>query len=204
MRNYFIKYNPRDRVNYIYLFMLYGIAEYNKKTMTYNIITYNTKKELAAKINNTYNKDNGEALSYSTLVRVLNNAVYNDYFTVQDNSIILNNSFSKYSKNSEIPFVILTNKEADFLIQNKDNLLARYYIYLKYYCGLAAKAGTIQNFTAKQFLSSIGMSVDNHNNLSKISSYNNLLSSSGFIEINKYRDKNGNERNSYKLLSVLE
>ena len=182
MRNYFLRYNPSAKVNYLYLFMLYGIAEYDKKRGLYNKVSFNTKKELAARLKNAYGES---AFSYATLTRLLKNSEYNNYFSLQGNTITLNNNFSNITKKNNEPFIIVTNKEADFLIKQQDSLLAAYYCYIKYYCGKAAHAGIKQDFTAKQFLLSVGLSAENHNNLSRISSYNTLLSREGLIKIAK-------------------
>lgn len=197
MRNYFIRYNPKANINYLYLFMLYGIAEYDKVERRYNTIHYNTKKELAAKIAATYGKS---AMSLSTISRLMNNTAYNDYYTIGYNKIILNNNFTNYNGMKHTPFIVITDDEAKFFIEQRDKLLARYYCYLKYYCSYAQLSGSIQDFTAKQFLDTIGLSLDNHNNLSKISGYNTLLVNNGYIKIEKYRDKYGYERNKYTIL----
>lgn len=196
MRNYFIRYRPEAKINYLYLFQLYGIANYDKLSRTYNTITYNTKKELAEKLTATYEKN---ALSYTTLTRLLNNDDYKDYFTIGYNKITLNNNFGNHSDNNHTPFIVITDKTADFFIKQKDNKLARYYCYIKYYCSLSSKTGELQDFTAKQYLSAIGLSYTNHNNLSMISRYNTLLVNEGLIQIRKYRDKYGYERNIYSI-----
>ena len=163
----------------------------------YNTIRYNTQKELAAKLAATYNKS---AMSSSTLSRLLKDKEYSDYFTIGYNEIILNNNFSKTTGKQHTPFITITDKEANFFIKQGDKLLAKYYCYLCYYCRLAKKSGLIQDFTAKQFLATVGLSPDNHNNLSKISRYNTLLVNNGYIKIEKYRDKYGYERNKYTIL----
>ena len=196
MRNYFIRYDPAADVNYLFLFMLYGIADYDKMKRRYDKIHYNSKKDLAAKLKLAYGD---KAFSYSTLNRILSNDNYKAYLAVDKDTITINNNFSNISRQEKEPFIVITSKEADFLVQQNDKLLATYYCYLKYYCGLAAKAGFKQDATAKQFLLSVGLSADNHNNLSRISSYNTLLSNEGFIKIDKYRDENGNERNIYTM-----
>lgn len=197
MRNYFIRYDPRDQVNYLYIFMLYGLAEHNKYSKRYDTIPYESKRELAARIKDKYGK---KAFSCATLGRILYSMEYTKFIKdAPQGYIYLNNEFSNRGNIDKQPFVIITDKEADFLIEQGDKQLAAYYCYLKYYCGLAAKAGVVQDFTAKQYLRAIGLSVDNHNNLSRISSYNTLLASAGFIHIKKFRDNQGNERNVYSL-----
>ena len=107
MRNYFIRYDPTAKVNYLYLFMLYGIAQYDKAVRRYNKIPFNTKKELAAKVKAAY----GEyAFSYSTLMRLLKDPCYNSYFSLNENIITLNNNFSNTTKSSNEPFIIITDK----------------------------------------------------------------------------------------------
>lgn len=197
MRNYFIRYNPEANINYIYLFMLYGISEYDKSSWSYKYITFTTKQQISNRLKDKY-KD--KALSYSTLTRIMTNKEYNNYFTVDSNRIILNNCFTNNANTDKVPFIILTDKEADFFIKQGDNKLARYYCYIKYYYGLLKKSKKKLDFTAKQFLSSIGLSANNHNNLSIISSYNRLLVNNGFIKIDKYKDQSGYERNIYTIL----
>ena len=197
MRNYFISYNLSDNINYLYLFMLYGIAEYDKTKRRYETITFNSKKDLAEKIKNAYGE---KAFSYATLNRILSAPNYSNYFSIKGNTLTLNNDFTNRTKSAQKPFVIITSVEADFLLRQNDKLLASYYCYLKHYCGLSSKAGIKQDSTAKQFLLSVGLSADNHNNLSRISSYNTLLVNEGLIKIDKFRDQNGNERNNYFIL----
>lgn len=72
-----------------------------------------------------------------------------------------------------------------------------YYIYIKYYCSLAKKAGIKQDFTAKQFLSTIGYSIKSQSQIDKISTYNNILKKEGFISITSYKDELGHTRNIY-------
>ena len=85
-----------------------------------------------------------------------------------------------------------------FLIQKNDNLLSKYYLYLVYYCGIAKNQQT--DSTAKQILEKIGYS-NSGTNLTKLSSYNKTLSSTGFISIEKYKDSNGYWRNLYSILN---
>ena len=136
--------------------------------------------------------------SNSTLNRLLANDEYKDFLTIDKDKrvITLNSSVIKGSNNN--CFVRLTNKEIAYLRQEEDNLLCKYYIYLKYYCSLAEKAGTKQDFTAKQFLSAIGYSTNSQSQLDKISSYNKKLKEKGLIIITTYRDELGHTRNIYK------
>ena len=108
----------------------------------------------------------------------------------------MNSSVIKESNNN--CFVRLTDKEVAYLRKEKDNLLCKYYIYLKYYCSLAKKAGIKQDFTAKQFLTAIGYSTKSQKQIDKISTYNNKLKEQGLIIITPYRDELGHLRNCYK------
>lgn len=198
-RNYFIKYNPQARINYLYIFMLYGVSQYSAERRKYDTIYYRSIKDLANTIKEKY-EDN--ALSYSTLTRIIKDVSYSDYFHIDDHFVILHNDFNKYGKQASTPFIIIDSQEADKLIEQGDSLLASYYCYLKYYCGLASKIGRVQDFTARQFLSTVGLSSDNHNNLSRVSQYNRILTELGMIKIDKYRDINGYERNIYSILSI--
>ena len=85
-----------------------------------------------------------------------------------------------------------------FLIQKNDNLLSKYYLYLVYYCGIAKNQQT--DSTAKQILEKIGYS-NSGNNLTKLSSYNKILSSIGLVQIEKYKDSRGYWRNLYSILN---
>lgn len=196
MRNYFIRYDPEAKVNLNYILMLYGIAEHNSYSKRYDCIPYTTKKELAAKLKDVYGD---KAMSYSTLWRLLYTIEYTKYIEDQGNMLYLHNNFANRANTEKQPFIILTDKEADFLIDKGDRLLTSYYCYIKYYCKLAEYAGRTQDFTAKQFLQAVGLSTNNHNNLSKISSYNTLLTNEGLIKITKFRDQLGRERNVYSL-----
>ena len=81
-------------------------------------------------------------------------------------------------------------------------MLSTYYCYLKYNCGLSKVAGCRASFTAKQFLSAIGLSPNNNDNISKVSKYNTILVNEKMIQIQKYRDIFGHERNYYSILST--
>ena len=62
---YYLPYVPRAKINYIYLFYLYGIAERNYSDIKEKI-DYKTIVELLGKIN-----EKGEVIKYSTLQRLL-------------------------------------------------------------------------------------------------------------------------------------
>ena len=190
MKIYYLNFKPDADVNYLHLFSLYDLADYNPATKAYDTITYTSIPKLAALL----------PYSAATLNRLLANDEYKDFLSVDKNNkvITLNSSVIKGSSNN--CFVRLTDKEIAYLRQEQDNLLCKYYIYLKYYCSLANKVGTKQDFTAKQFLSAIGYSTKSQSQIDKISTYNNKLKKQGLILITPYKDELGHTRNIYKTI----
>ena len=188
MKIYYLHFKPNADVNYLHLFSLYDLADYNPATKAYDTINYTSIPKLAALL----------PYSNSTLNRLLINDEYKDFLSIDKDSrtITLNSSVIKESNNN--CFVRLTDKEVAYLRKEKDNLLCKYYIYLKYYCSLAKKAGIKQDFTAKQFLTAIGYSTKSQKQIDKISTYNNKLKEQGLILITPYRDELGHLRNCYK------
>ena len=190
MKIYYLHFKPDADVNYLHLFSLYDLADYNPATKAYDTINYTSIPKLAALL----------PYSAATLNRLLANDEYKDFLTIDKGNrvITLNSSVIKGSNNN--CFVRLTDKEIAYLRQEEDNLLCKYYIYLKYYCSLAKKAGTKQDFTSKQFLSTIGYSTKSQKQIDKISTYNNKLKEQGFITIMNYRDDLGHTRNIYNII----
>ena len=186
---YYIPFIPEANINYLYLFELILRADYNKETLAYDTIPYYSLQKLA------------DTLSFSktTLCRMLNNEEYKPFLQADklNNKIILKNNFK--GKKS-IKYIRLKADEIHFLLTQKDNLLCKYFIYIKFYCGYSQKQGLKQDFTAKQFLSAIGYSSKSQAMLDKISSYNTFLSKNNFIEITKFNDSNGRIRNSYRYI----
>jgi hypothetical protein len=128
----------------------------------------------------------------------LNNSDYSKYFTKskEENKIILNSNFRKGSGASN-KFIVLTDKETNFLLEQNNKLLNKYYLYLKYYCGYS-KSKKIDT-TANQILAAIGYSQNCGNNKDALCKYNALLVSNGFIKIDKIRDLRGYYRNIYSM-----
>ena len=162
MKIYYLNFKPEASVNYLHLFSLYDLADYNPSSKAYDTIKYTSIPKLAELL----------PFSASTLNRMLTDKDYKHFIYLdKDNKIItLNSSVIKGSNNN--CFVRLTEKEVSYLRKEEDNLLCKYYIYLKYYCSLAKKAGTIQDFTTKQFLTAINYSVKSQSQIDKISRYN--------------------------------
>ena len=189
MKIYYLNFEPKADVNYLHLFALYDLAHYTPASKAFDTIPYSSISKLA----------NLLPFSIATLNRILANDEYKHFLSIdKDNKIIkLNCSVIRGSNNN--CFVRLTEKEVNLLQEQKDNLLCKYYIYMKYYCSISQLSGTKQDFTAKQFLASIGYSTNSNSQLDKISSYNNLLKDKGFISITTYRDEQGHTRNIYTI-----
>ena len=77
-------------------------------------------------------------ISASTMNRLIKIKDYNKFFSIdKDNkTITLNNNFNKTNEeNKNIPFVLLNEKQVKLLYHYKSNLLCKYFIYIKYFCG---------------------------------------------------------------------
>lgn len=182
---YYIPFVPNADINYIYLFKLYQNATYNNQSKCYDTIAFQTIKNLAEMLD----------ISSSTAKRLLNDTRYKDFFTVDKNNktIILYNDI----RTAGTPFVCLDKYEVYFLCNRADNLLCKYLLYIKYYCGYSKNGET--DFTAGQFLNAFGYSL-NSNYPSKISEYNSLLVDYGYISIKRKRDELGHIRNTYSYI----
>lgn len=206
-------------VDYIHIFYLYLLAvrprEEKIRTLwrdAYSIkqnIDYTSITDLQRQINEIQEilkdklyKDNKDAkkmqlVSYSTVQRMLNNELYNIYFTIRslgkNHTLILNNDFKRAS-NSTKNFVVLNPKIYLYLIQQQDNMLAKYTIYLKKMCGIGNGKTDI---TADQFLTTYGYSIKSHSIKNTISHYNQLLETQGIISIERSITDKGTRRNTY-------
>lgn len=192
LRHFYIRYEPKANINYIYLFYLYSLAEYNTSTNLFDTVSYKSVRALQRLIVERFGKG---SISPSSLCRLLKDDRYRNYIKVdtEHNRIALQTATKGMSC-----FVVLTKREIDFLIDKKDNLLAKYYLYLKHFCGRGA-VGT-QDFTIKQFLRYCGYSDKSNSYVSLVSSYNTLLVENGFIKIEQHTDEQGHTRNCYHLL----
>lgn len=197
---YYLPYVPRAKINYIYLFYLYGIAERNYSDIKEKI-DYKTIVELLGKIN-----EKGEVMKYSTLQRLLadKKKQYKNFFSIIElpdgmNRIYLNNRFKSANGKKVPPFVVLNPKTYNFLIQQNNNLLARYTVYMKYMCGLC---GGCSDFTANQFLSAIGYCAKSNTLKGMISGFNQLLEEHKIISIQRNRLEDGKRRNIYTFLDT--
>jgi hypothetical protein len=160
---------------------LYQQAEYCENTETYSIVKYSSEKELAERINT----------SKSTLDRKLNDKRYNDLFTVDKKNrvITLNNNYRKNKENKRDKVVLLNYNEVDFLLNEDDNLLTKYYLYIKYNCiriqeyNKHNKTNKIQDFTAKQFFTATGYSYKSKEQENKLCKFRQKIQDNGFINI---------------------
>ena len=189
-KNYYIPFKLSAKVNYIYIFKLYSIANYNIKTKAYDTIQYKSIKKLAEALN----------IPYSTFNKIIKDTKYKDFFSIDNELkvITLNTDFhKKENENTNKIFVKLQQHELEFLKQSEDNLLCKYYLYIKFFCGYAKSKGIKQDFTAKQFLDYCGYSTKSNSYISQIATYNGILKRNNFINIEKYTDDMGYERNIY-------
>ena len=133
---------------------------------------------------------------------MIKNVEYNNFIRVQSNStqkvIILNNDY-RNTKGMNRPFVVLCHKTYNLIIQEEDNLLAKYIIYMKYMCGIS---NNNTDFTANQFLSTIGYSTKSNNTKDCISRYNTLLENEKIICIKRNMLEDGKRRNTYSFIDL--
>lgn len=189
---YYLHYRENASINYAFLFCLHLLAERNTKEKINNIVRYTSIAQLSERIATQCNYK----ISASTISRIINDAEYNLYFVCQKKEKIITLNCNMKSRSTVNKFITLTDREIYFLLAQNDKLLIKYYLYIKYYCGYSKRNET--DFTAKQFLAAVGYCQSSGKLYGQLSNYNNILSSSGFIKISKYRDDKGNERNIYR------
>ena len=128
MKKYYIPFVVSAEVNYLYLFDFYNLAEFNPDTGNFDKIQYNSIKELPGRL----------GFSSSTLNRILTNEHYTDFLKLnkQSKTLFIQNDFKNGLKR---PFVVLTDKEVAELKKLGDNLLIRYFLYIKFYCGYSSE-----------------------------------------------------------------
>ena len=171
----FLYYDETANINYSFIIALYRIAEKGKNTKIKDTIHYASINELRERI-----KENcGFIISVSTISRIFKDTEYNNYICVdrKTKTILLNNDYT--NSNRKRKFIVLNENETDFILKHNDNLLTKYYLYLKYYCGLSKSKTT--DSTAKQILCACGYSDKSNLYISRLAEYNKLLCSVGFI-----------------------
>lgn len=203
MRTYYLQYQEDTSINYLYLLLLNKIAELDKSSRLYNTVRFSSLDELTKRLNDKYNQIHQESkknvISKTTLIRVLNNEQNKRYFSYDKEKklITLHNDFKNKTTNKKAKFITLTDREIDFLLIQKNELLIRYYLFIKYNCGFSGRNKA--DFTATQFLEATNYCSSSGSNKNKLSSFNGLLVSNKFISIQKFR-YNGKERNAYSIL----
>lgn len=175
------------------LFSLYDLAEFNPNKKVFDTVRYSSQSNLALQL----------GISLSQLKRIISNNAYSSYFQVdtKEKTITLYNDFRNSNSQKEIkPFVSLSADEIRVLRENEKNneLLPKYYVYLKYYCGFNVKSHSTDS-TAKQILSAIGYST-NSSYQALLSSYNQILTKNKLIRITQYRDEKKQIRNRYAII----
>lgn len=175
------------------LFSLYDLAEFNPDKKVFDTVRYTSQSNLALQL----------GISLSQLKRIFSNNAYSSYFQVdtKEKTITLYNDFrNSNSQKENKPFVSLSADEIRVLRENEKNneLLPKYYVYLKYYCGFNVKSHSTDS-TAKQILSAIGYST-NSSYQALLSSYNQILTKNKLIRITQYRDEKKQIRNRYAII----
>lgn len=136
-------------------------------------------------------------ISSSTIDRFLKKIpiFYENYFIIDfsKKQIRLRNCFKGMTHSR---FITLSDGTFHMLVSLNDDLLCKYYCFLRFECG---KHPNGTDRTAKQILEAMGYSSKSGNYQSRLSEYNRILTASQLIKINKQRDRNGNERNIYHL-----
>lgn len=195
---YYLPYCPREKINYIYLLYLYGIAESANSDNVKSNIYFSSHRDLQIQINEKYRINNvaDNIISVQTIARLLKNNSYNSFFYVlDDDCIVLKNVFSK---NTKKPFVRLIPDIYKLILQQQDNLFAKYIIFLIHCCGCSNNKA---DFTASQFFREFGYSNNSGNYKSMLSKYNRLLESERIITIQQIFDEQKHQRNIYSLLA---
>lgn len=175
------------------LFSLYDLAEFNPNKKVFDTVRYSSQSNLALQL----------GISLSQLKRIISNNAYSSYFQVdtKEKTITLYNDFRiSNSQKENKPFVSLSAEEIRVLRENEKNneLLPKYYVYLKYYCGFDVKSHSTDS-TAKQILSAIGYSTKSSYQ-ALLSSYNQILTKNKLIRITQYRDEKKQIRNRYAII----
>lgn len=197
---YYFPFEPKAQVDYLLLLDLHDIAEYNTDTKQFDTIQFQSISKLAERLHR----------NNSTLSRHLEKSFYKPFFTYDKKAkkILLHTDFSNSKKKKS--FVVLTNNEVQIIrnceAQDKEkgktdtkvnaNLLCKYLICLKYYCGYYhGKTDT----TEAQFLEACGYCGKSSSYKALIAKYNEILTRNRIITIKKYRDELGHLRNCYSI-----
>ena len=175
---------PTAKVDYTLILNLYDLADYNNETGCFDTVRYRSLAELAQQLGTTE----------KTLGRHLNKKDYENFFSIDKKTREIRLIVDFKKTGYKVPFLTLSPVEVRILREKNEDLLYRYFIYLKYYYGFSGCKGI--DTTEKQILSAIGYS-SNSSYPSKISGYNALLEREGIIRITKKHDERGFLRNVY-------
>lgn len=192
-KKYYIPYRPKAKINYIYLLCLYRLAERPEDRGIKQDIDFLTYDALAERM--------GKGIvSASTLRRIVKDGKYQEFLTFREfgnrKSIVLNNDFRE-TGGKDNPFVVLCPNTYNLLIQEQDNLLAKYTIYMKYTCGMGKGKA---DFTANQFLNTFGYKTNSNDTKEKLCRYNALLEKEKIVSIYRTPLEDGKRRNIYTFL----
>lgn len=180
--------------NLLYMLYLYGLAEYDRETKCRDKIVFSTRKQLAKDINAKFDIN----LSDSTIERLIKKAdSYGFYYKIDfsKNQIKLQNDFQQ---KKEVRFVTISDKAFKALIEQKNDLLCKYYFYLCFNCGKSSTKSI--DHTAELILSNMGYCGTSKTYKDLIYSFNSLLTQLELITISKKTNEQGHTRNIYKIL----
>ena len=184
IQQYYLRFVPTAKVDYTLILNLYDLADYNTETNCFDTVRYRSLAELAQQLGTTE----------KTLCRHLNKEDYKNFLSIDKKTREIRLIVDFKKTGYKVPFITLSPVEVRVLREKNEDLLYRYFIYLKYYCGYSANKRI--DTTEKQILSAIGYS-SNSSYIQKLSAYNTELSQKGIINIKKYRDEKGKIRNIY-------
>lgn len=198
-KKYYLPFKPKAKINYLLLLDLADIAEYNPDTKMFDTINYQSVYELLRIINAP--KDKKDRIAESTFYRNIHEPEYKDFlvFDKENKQIRL---FADMT-NCGQPFVVLTENEVSIiraqtqLSKTHRNLLLRYFMYIKYFCGYSRNKQT--DSTAKQILCALGYSPTANNYISLLATFNSILEQNKLLKIQKKKDDSGFFRNIYFL-----
>ena len=171
MKKFYIPYHEKETIDFLLLFRLYLLAEYDTTKKTFSIIEYQSVKELAERLGKT----NGESrVSASKVQRCLTDERYKKYFAVNPKKkrIELKNDIRGGNR-----FICLTLEEVQYLLSMDDLFLVRYYLYQRFYCGYNKEKR--HNSTAKQILETMGYCPNSTRYIDKVSYCNKALAERG-------------------------
>lgn len=105
MKIYYLNFKPDADVNYLHLFSLYDLADYNPATKAYDTINYTSIPKLAALL----------PYSAQTLDRLLKNDEYKKFLSIDKTNKVITLYSSVISGSNNNCFVRLTEKEVAYL-----------------------------------------------------------------------------------------